>query len=310
MTSNKPRVSIGLPIYNAERFLRQSLDSILAQTFSDFEVIIVDNGSTDSTPQICQEYLARDSRLRYYRNARNLGVSRNFNRAFDLSCGEYFKWCTHDDLYSPDFIEKCVEVLDNNPDVVLCYSKARGIDEHGDDIYYYTYNLRTDSPRVSERFADLLAYEHPVFQNFGVIRSAAIRNTPLHEHYATSDRIFIARLALQGRFHRLPEYLHHDRHYPGTSVRRYRTIYSITLNYFNPHWPEDKIFFPAWMQLRGYVQAVLAYPIPLAERIACFQAIGRWIKHYNDKLRRDIRYALKKPLGPLYYRLRPNRRNV
>ena len=105
MTEKKPRVSIGLPVYNAERFLEQALDGILAQTYIDFELVICDNASTDGTQAICQRYAALDPRIKYHRNPQNIGVSRNFNRAFELSCGEYFKWCCHDDIPAPTFLE-------------------------------------------------------------------------------------------------------------------------------------------------------------------------------------------------------------
>ena len=113
MTEKKPRVSIGLPVYNAERFLEQALDGILAQTYTNFELVICDNASTDGTQAICQRYAALDPRIKYHRNPQNIGVSRNFNRAFELSCGEYFrKWCCHDDIPAPTFLEKCVAVSD------------------------------------------------------------------------------------------------------------------------------------------------------------------------------------------------------
>ena len=81
---NKPRVSIGLPVCNGENYLKQALDSIMAQTYTDFELIISDNASTDRTAQICKEYANRDPRIRYYRNEKNLGAARNFNYVFEL----------------------------------------------------------------------------------------------------------------------------------------------------------------------------------------------------------------------------------
>src|SRR3989337_590294 len=124
MVANMPTVSIGLPVFNGEKYLRQALDSILAQTYQDFELIISDNASTDKTQQICREYVKKDSRIRYYRNKRNLGATRNHNRVFELSCGEYFKWASHDDLLAPEFLSRCVSVLDQDHSIVLCHSKT------------------------------------------------------------------------------------------------------------------------------------------------------------------------------------------
>ena len=131
MLSNKPCVSIGLPVYNGEKFLKETLDSILAQTFEDFELIISDNASTDRTEEICKEYAAKDRRIRYYRNKENLGAGWNNNRVFELCTGEYFKWNAHDDVCAPEFLERCIKVLVQDPTVVLCYPKVTVIDEQG-----------------------------------------------------------------------------------------------------------------------------------------------------------------------------------
>src|SRR5882762_1549884 len=117
-----PRISIGLPVYNGENFITDALESILGQTYTDFELIISDNASTDRTEALCKSYAARDPRIRYWRNAENLGAARNFNRVFELSSGEYFKWTAHDDVLAPDYLEKCIEASDRDPSVVLVYT--------------------------------------------------------------------------------------------------------------------------------------------------------------------------------------------
>src|SRR5438128_3187989 len=110
-----PSVSLGLPVFNGEAFLVQVLESILAQTYGDFELIISDNASTDATPDICRVYAARDPRIRYVRNATNVGAARNFNRVFQLSTGEYYKLANADDVCAPTLVERCVAVLDTHP---------------------------------------------------------------------------------------------------------------------------------------------------------------------------------------------------
>src|SRR5947199_10486063 len=105
---SKPRVSIGIPVYNAENFLREAIESIRQQTFTDFEIVISDNCSTDRTPQICEEYAAKDRRIRYVRNATNLGAGFNHRRVAELARGEFFKWQSRDDLCHPTFLERCV----------------------------------------------------------------------------------------------------------------------------------------------------------------------------------------------------------
>ncbi|TJV45636.1 MAG: glycosyltransferase family 2 protein, partial [Mesorhizobium sp.] len=129
--SKSPKVSLGLPVYNGENFLSDAIQSILDQDFSDFELVITDNASTDRTADICLEFAQRDRRIRYVRNVRNLGAGANFNRAFQLSTGEYFKWCAHDDRLSSGFLTDCVRALDANARHVIAYPRLLGIDETG-----------------------------------------------------------------------------------------------------------------------------------------------------------------------------------
>src|SRR5262249_36899823 len=152
MNNHKPRVSIGMPVYHGEPFLKEALDSILAQTYSDFELIISDNASTDRTQEICTAYAAKDKRIQYSRNDKNLGAAKNYNRVFELSSGEYFKWAAHDDICAPDFLVRCITVLDQDPSVVLCYPREIGIDEQGKFLGNRPYKLDTSLTKPSERF--------------------------------------------------------------------------------------------------------------------------------------------------------------
>lgn len=106
-----PQVSIGMPVYNGEPFIREALDSLLAQTFTDFELIISDNASTDGTEAICREYAAKDARIRYVRQVENRGAMPNFQFVLDEALGEYFMWAAADDVWLPKFIETCVKLL-------------------------------------------------------------------------------------------------------------------------------------------------------------------------------------------------------
>jgi glycosyltransferase involved in cell wall biosynthesis len=126
-----PKVSVGMPVFNGDRFIAETIDSILAQTFGDFELIISDNASTDGTEKICRQYADDDGRIRYVRNRENLGAAYNYNQTFHLSSGDYFKWACHDDLLRPEFLERCVEVLDRDPSAVLVYTDWAPIDETG-----------------------------------------------------------------------------------------------------------------------------------------------------------------------------------
>ena len=113
-TYASPRVSIGMPVYNGADHVAKAIQAILSQTFEDFELVISDNASSDGTDQICRRYAALDPRIRYCRNDHNLGAAANYNRVFELARAEYFKWAAHDDLYAPEYLERCVAELDSS----------------------------------------------------------------------------------------------------------------------------------------------------------------------------------------------------
>lgn len=131
MSNRFPLVSIGMPVYNGERFIAQALDSLLAQEYQNIELIISDNASTDRTAEICQQYLRRDRRIQYYQNETNLGSIANFNRVLGLSSGEYFMWAAYDDVWLPTFVSSAVQLLSNAPDATLASCISAAIDENG-----------------------------------------------------------------------------------------------------------------------------------------------------------------------------------
>src|SRR6185295_18844558 len=146
MTLSSPRVSIGLPVYNGEKYLARALTSLVSQDFEDFELILSDNASADSTEAICREFAAKDSRIRYYRNETNIGATKNYNRVFELAHGEFFKWASHDDECHPSLIRRCLETFSRAPDpTVLVFAKAEIIDELGNVKYLSPDNISSSS---------------------------------------------------------------------------------------------------------------------------------------------------------------------
>jgi glycosyltransferase involved in cell wall biosynthesis len=219
--SNKPRVSIGLPVFNGENYLAAALDSIHDKTFGSFEVVICDNASTDGTEEICRRYAAHDRRVRYHRNEMNLGASANFNRTFELSIGTYFKWAAHDDLIAPTYLERCVAALDSEPDAALAQSIVRIIGETGETRDLYHGNLQqAGGPRASTRLGVLTLKPRGWREVFGLIRRSALERTALIAPYPFSDVTLCIELALLGRFVFVPEPLFMNREHPArfTSV--------------------------------------------------------------------------------------------
>jgi glycosyltransferase involved in cell wall biosynthesis len=194
------RVSLSLPVRNGDRFLSQAIQSILDQSYADFELIITDNASTDATEDICRQFMGRDSRIRYVRSTQDRGAAANFNLGFHLSSGEYFKWCAHDDLISPDYIARCVEALDADSGAAVAYGKMIGIDENGEANGF----VELHSPELSglsptRRFGRVLARHVLVGAVFGLYRRSALRRTSLHKPYYTSDCALLAEIALLGK---------------------------------------------------------------------------------------------------------------
>lgn len=219
-----PRVSVGLPVYNGERYLREAIDGILGQTFDDLELIISDNASTDATEEICREYVATDPRVRYYRNIKNRGAARNFNRVFDVARGEYFKWAAVDDLISLDNVERCIEALEQHPRAVLAYTLATHIDAAGETFpgngALGPVDLRGDRvarfKRLLHRFNKYSGVSGPMML-FGTYRRTALARVRPMGGYFASDLVLLAELALIGDFVEVPDRLLSIRIHPGSS---------------------------------------------------------------------------------------------
>lgn len=212
-----PRVSIGMPVYNGEKYIEAAIDSVLSQSFGDFELFISDNASTDRTPEICRAAMQRDGRVRYSRCDVNRGAAVNFTRSLELSApSEFFKWLPHDDTIAPDYLEKCVAALDAAPDAALCDTQAAVIDEHGRQIALYDSGLSAvfTAARASDRFGEYILKKHSNLECMGLIRRRFLAGSVLMDSYYLAERVFVAQLALKGRFVRVAEPLFGNREHP------------------------------------------------------------------------------------------------
>jgi glycosyltransferase involved in cell wall biosynthesis len=219
-----PTVSIALPVFNGESFLADALDSLLSQSYADFEVIICDNASGDRTREISEFYVARDDRVRYLGSDANRGAPWNFNRGLAAASGRYFKWAAHDDLCAPTYLERCVEVLDRAPaSVVLAYPKTVLIDESGRFVRQYEDGLDLRDPQPYRRLRALIRNLELSNAVFGLIRRDALENTRRHGTNVSADYILLAELALLGQFWEIPEPLFLRREHTLMSRRAHRT---------------------------------------------------------------------------------------
>ena len=224
MSNCKPRVTIGLAVYNGERFLEQTLDSLLEQSYADFELIISDNASTDRTEEICRVYTVKERRIRYSRNEENRGYAWNYNHLFALSTGEYFKWATADDVCKPDYLVRCVDVLDSDPSIVLAYPKTRFIDETGKLLETTDSDWNLQSESAQERLRFVLYADGWVNSILGLIRSNALSKTRLLASYGGGDYSLLGELSLLGKFYEIPDYLFLRRIHPEASSQHTKDL--------------------------------------------------------------------------------------
>jgi glycosyltransferase involved in cell wall biosynthesis len=304
-----PKVSIGLPVYNGEGFLAKTLEALLAQTERDFEIVVSDNSSRDATAQIVQEFAARDQRVKYFRTDRVLPPSENHTQTFKLSSGKYFKWAAHDDIHAPEFLERCLEVLERDPNVALVYPKVVVIDSQDRQLHEYKYKLRTDAQSPSTRFGALVNANHRIhgaYEIYGLMRSDAMRAIPPEGNYPRGDSVFLARMALLGKFHQIPEVLFYSRQHETRSVRqlpgqmksgRTRLHKYIGTGPVPPleWWDPSKkgvINFPEWRIAKEYLLSIRDAPISSWEKLKCLFQMARWFAGKGFlKLVRDLLLA-------------------
>ncbi|MEY9840204.1 glycosyltransferase family 2 protein [Streptacidiphilus sp. EB103A] len=273
----RPRLSIGLPVYNGEEYLAESFDALLGQTYEDFELIVSDNASTDRTQDICRQYAEKDSRIRYLRQPRNIGATPNHNHVFAESRGELFKWASHDDLYARDLLRRCVEALDERPEVFLAHTGQAVIDGDGRVKVPYEYGLATDSPHPPERFRSLL-FEPGGDDFYGVMRADVLRRVKPLDSYHHADRTFVAELTLHGPFHQVPEVLYFRRDHPTRAERANPGMRARCVNLdprrAGPLHPTPRLLAEyVW----GFVAAIQRAPLSPADRRACYRHLAAWM---------------------------------
>lgn len=272
-----PRLTIGLPVYNGEEYLAESLDALLGQTFHDFELIITDNASADATEEISRYYVAQDSRVRYVRLDHNIGAAPNHNHVFSLARGELFKWASHDDLYGRELLKVCVEALDERPEIILAHTHSATIDSAGRIIEPFDYTMATDSPSAAERFRALL-FATGGDDFYGVMRTEVLRRVRPHDSYHHADRTFVAEIAMHGPFHQVPELLYFRRDHPTRAERANPTVRSRCAN-LDPR--RGKGFNPAPRLLAeyvlGFVSLIRRAPISGAEKRRCYRYLVQWL---------------------------------
>ena len=283
MEGHHPTVSIGLPVYNGGRFLKETVESILGQTYADLELVISDNASTDATAEICRQFVRTGSARPLLPQSGESGCRQKLQHHLRVARGRYFKWQGHDDPIPPTYLERCVAVLDSDPTVVLAYGRQCAIDEHGHPKRtgaLVAARLQGRSGLASRHaLARYLAcvivpIGHPVGPIFGVIRREALRQTPLLGTYISHDLPLTAELALHGRFHQLPDIAQFRRYHAEQGHRTHRTL-AQREGWFDP--ARAKLTtYPRVRLLREHFRAIQRSTRHLGVRVGCSQGTLVW----------------------------------
>lgn len=279
-----------MPVYNGEEFIRQAIQSILDQSFRDIELIISDNASNDATAEICRQISAADSRVRYYANSVNIGVTGNYNKAFGYARGEYFKWASGNDYCAKGLIERCVAVLDQSPDTVLCYPKTRMFDIDMAEAVDYEDNLDLQQEDPVSRFELLIDRVQLNNVMNGVIRSDALKRTRPIKAFWSSDFPLLAELVLQGKFVEIPDRLFYRR----INSQAHSSLQS-EAEILRRLWPNNKkaLAFRTWRLLREYFAAVYHAQLGPAEKWRLYVILMKRLKWGREVLMQELVSAFK-----------------
>jgi glycosyltransferase involved in cell wall biosynthesis len=281
------RVSVGLAVFNGEELVANAIEHILAQTYADFELIICDNDSSDRTGEICREFAARDPRIRYYRNPKNIGGVRNENRTYFLACGELFKLAAHDDLIAPDFLERSVAELDRNPRAAVCVPSVVTIDEDGNIVEKDNVIAGLDD-EPHRRVRSLSAEDYMCEGTYGLMRVDALRRIRPQSNHMHSDRVMLCELALRHRFAFAEKAVLSKRWHVGNTFVDWRARTA----WFQPELKHTgQIRLPYWSQLFDYSTMMLRNRLPAPEWVRCWTEIVRWAVTSWRSFGMDLLYA-------------------
>lgn len=277
-----------MPVFNGSRFLRHAFESLLGQSFSDIELIVSDNASTDETEEICREFAMRDARIRYVRQAVNIGAMRNWNFVANEARGKYFKWSSASDYCAQDMLTRCFVAMEADPDIVLCYGQTCLVDQETGKLTMYAGNIEIMEERPHQRFSKLRGSLKLNNAYGGLIRTKALRRTMLNRLYPGGDIILMAELALMGRFMLLPQTLLYRRMGRETSSNE---LSAADLAVFlDPRKTHNTNFLHLSTHL-GYLGAALRAPINPVEKLKTLGLVLRYAVWDRQNLLAELRGA-------------------
>jgi len=295
--SESPLITIGLPVYNSERYLKQSLDSLLAQTYADFVLIISDNASTDGTGEICRQYAANDRRVIYTRNDVNIGNPRNFNRVAGLASTRYLKWSTADDYWAPSFLERALEIMERDTTLALCYPQAVIVDADGANPQNYDDVMHLVQEDPAERFMTVVERIELAHQHLGLMRLSCLRQTHLLGLHTGSDINLLAELTLYGKIYELPERLFFRRfHKDSGSWKRGDKAHEARRYHGSDR--KDAAALTRWRSHRDFFTAVRSSPLPLGSKLRLYKFLARRASWDRREIAQELSEYAREKLMP------------
>ena len=303
--AQSPRMTVGVPVYNAQQFLAETLDHLLSQSFADFEIVISDNASTDATQEMCRQYAKLDSRIRYSRSEINRGLAWNFNRTLELARGEYFTWNASDDVGLPAHLERCVQALDAQPATALALARVQLIDAMGRVVG----ELEDRDLALSDPDPAVRAREYSKRQAFhcigygGVMRTSVLRGFGGLPDYYGGDLILGLRMAIAFPFAVLDEQLYQARRHPAQSSNLQTASIDQQVTQFADG-RRTLLYLPQWRMNAEMMGCALTSPIPpLARAQSAVAVLTGWtLPHW-----RLLLFDIKRNVNHLYRAARARR---
>jgi hypothetical protein len=288
LVTTTPLITIGVPVYNAAAHLASTLESLLAQTFGDFELIVSDNASTDGTADIIGEYRRKDSRVRYERHAVNIGANGNYAGLVRLARGLLFKWSSASDWCAPTFLERCKDELLAHEDTVLVVPRTRLFEDSTAAYEDYEWDLEVLDERPCERLKRVTSELALNNAMNGLIRTAALRSARAMGPYLGADVVMMGELALRGKFRLLEERLFYRRMDVATA-----TAMQARSAVWTHHYPtrSARSLFQVSKRHLGWAIGVLQAPIAGSERICAMWHVTRRCYWDRAAFWRDARGA-------------------
>ena len=299
MKTDIPLVSIGLPVYNGENFVAEAIQCVLDQTFSDWELIICDNHSSDRTMAICLKFAEQDSRIHVYQNPRNMGVSFNYNEAFRRSRGRYFKWMAHDDLFAPQFIETCVEELEKNERLALVFPKMCHVSTDGQVLRRQATDLSVLGSTVDSRAKQFMALATQgmdfIWLAYGLIRREIIEQSGAMGLHAGDDQVLLFKIALRGNIKQLDvEMFFRREHAQASTCKRGSTVRErAKFAYADDN---RRLILPWCRLLKEHMMCVLNSHITFKAKLRCATAV---IRRFLAAWKFFVEEAIHSPLDAL-----------